>query len=139
MRDRLVVILAPDDPWATREDLSLEELRERTLLTREPGSALRAAVDQLFVADPLQSEGVIELGEPEALKRCVEAGLGVALIQAISVEREIAEGKLRLLRLRGQDDSRVYASVQRQGRPLSSAAGNFLGVLREICETDKGL
>jgi DNA-binding transcriptional LysR family regulator len=49
MNDRLVVIVAPGDVWATREWVALEELGERLLLTREPGSALHAAVERLLV------------------------------------------------------------------------------------------
>src|SRR5262245_18245426 len=48
MDDRLVVILAPDDPWASRTEVVLQELRDRVLLTREPRSALHATVERLL-------------------------------------------------------------------------------------------
>lgn len=132
MHDRLVVIVAPSDAWADRAEIALDELRERILLTREPGSALHATVERLLGAAILASESVIQLGETEAIKRSVEAGLGVALIQGIAVEREVAAGNLRALRLIGGDDSRTYAYAQRRGHTLSSAAEAFIALLTSL-------
>ena len=135
MHDRLVVIVAPGDGWAARTEVNIEELRERTLLTREPGSALHATVERLLGPATLAGDRVILLGETEAIKRSVEAGLGVALVQGIAVEREVAAGNLCALPLRGADDSRTYAYARRIGRELSAAAQDLVGLLGEL-ETD---
>jgi hypothetical protein len=37
MHDHLVVIVAPGDVWAQRADVDLEELPQRSLLTRDLG------------------------------------------------------------------------------------------------------
>jgi DNA-binding transcriptional LysR family regulator len=132
MHDRLVVIVAPGDGWAARTEVNIEELRERTLLTREPGSALHATVERLLGPATLAGDRVILLGETEAIKRSVEAGLGVALVQGIAVEREVAAGNLRALPLRGADDSRTYAYARRSGRELSAAAHDLVGLLGEL-------
>ncbi len=132
MHDHLVVIVAPGDVWAKRADVDLEELRQRTLLTREPGSALHASVERLLGASALAGDSVIQLGETEAIKRCVEAGLGVALIQGIAVEREVAVGNLFALRLRGGDDSRTYAYAHRHHHALSSAANHLVELLHTL-------
>lgn len=127
--DRLVVIVAPDDAWAADAGVELERLLTRPLLTREPGSALHASVARLFGPAALAGDNVILLGETEAIKRSVEAGLGAALIQRIAVEREVAAGTLRALDLRGADDRRTYAYACREERELSSAAKTLIGLL----------
>lgn len=132
MHDRLVVIVAPKDAWAAREGVQLGELRERVLLTRESGSALHASVERLLGAAALSGENVILLGETEAIKRSVEAGLGVALVQGLAVEREVAAGNLRALRLHGGDDRRTYSHAQRAGRPLSTAAADLVELLEHF-------
>jgi DNA-binding transcriptional LysR family regulator len=129
LNDHLVVIIAPGDAWAKRADVELEELRQRMLLTREPGSALHTSVERLLGAAHLTGDLVIQLGETEAIKRSVEAGLGVALIQGIAVEREVAEGHLCALRLRGGDDRRTYVYAHRRSRTLSSAASKLVALL----------
>lgn len=129
MQDRLVVIVAPDDIWASRTAVDIDELRERPLLTREPGSALHATVERLLGAATLAGDHVIMLGETEAIKRSVEVGLGVALIQAIAVQREVTLGRLRALALRGADDRRTYAWAQRARQWLSPAAATLVELL----------
>jgi DNA-binding transcriptional LysR family regulator len=132
MDDRLVVIVAPDDAWAGRADVELEELRERVLLTREPGSALHASVERLLGPATLASDRVMLLGETEAIKRSVEAGLGVALVQEIAVEREVAAGNLCALALSGADDARTYNYARRAGRELSAAALELVKLLEHF-------
>lgn len=129
MHDHLVVIVAPTDVWAQRDAVELEELIERTLITREPGSALYASVERLLGGAYLASGSVIQLGETEAIKRSVEAGLGVALIQGIAVEREVAAGHLCALQLHGGDTSRTYAYAQHSLHTLSSAGKNLVKLL----------
>jgi DNA-binding transcriptional LysR family regulator len=129
MRDRLVVIVAPDDEWAARAEVEPTELLTRVFLTREPGSALHATVERLFGAGALDADNVILLGETEAIKRSVEAGLGVALIQGIAVEREVAARSLRTLKLTGADDSRTYLTARHVARKLPKAADAMLTLL----------
>jgi DNA-binding transcriptional LysR family regulator len=130
MHDRLVIVVAPDDPWVGRRSATLAELGERTLLTREPGSALHASVERLLGAEALSGDNVIVLGETEAIKRSVEAGLGVALVQRIAIEREIAAGNLCALPLQGADTRRTYAYACREGHELSAAARDLIALLQ---------
>jgi DNA-binding transcriptional LysR family regulator len=128
MHDKLVVIVPPDDAWAARREVALVELRERVLLTREPGSALYTSVGRLLGAEFLGSGQVIQLGETEGIKRSVEAGLGVALVQKIAVEREVTAGNLVALALRGADDSRTYLIARRTRGQLPVAGQNLLAL-----------
>jgi DNA-binding transcriptional LysR family regulator len=134
MQDRLVVIVSPGDEWAARTEVEPTELLTRIFLTREPGSALHATVEQLFGADALDADNVIVLGETEAIKRSVEAGLGVALVQGIAVEREVTAGSLRTLKLVGADDSRTYLTARHTARRLPKAAEGMLMLLKTFKE-----
>jgi LysR family transcriptional regulator, low CO2-responsive transcriptional regulator len=129
MQDRLVVIVAPNDGWANRTEVTLDELRSRILLTREAGSALYRTIERLLGEEAFTDDRVIVLGETEAIKRSVEAGLGVALVQGIAIEREIAAGNLVALSLRGGDDTRTYLIAQRKKRELSAAAKSLIELL----------
>lgn len=132
MHDRLVVIVAPDDNWAARDAVELREVRTRPFLTREPGSALHATVERLLGAAALNGADVTLLGETEAIKRSVEVGLGVALIQAIAIQREVEAGRLRALALRGVDDRRTYAWARRRRQWLSPAASALVELLADM-------
>ena len=127
--DHLVVIVAPEDAWAEREEVTVDEVRARFLFTREPGSALHASVERVLGSAALQAETCTQLAETEAIKRCVEAGLGVALIQGIAIGREVAAGTLHALALTGADDRRTYAFGVRRGRELPEAGNALLELL----------
>lgn len=135
MHDKLVVIVAPSDEWATRTEVESTELLTRVFLTREPGSALHATVERLFGADALDADNVILLGETEAIKRSVEAGLGVALVQGIAVQREVTTGTLCTLKLSGADDSRTYLAARHIARKLPKAVEGMMSLLNSFADS----
>jgi DNA-binding transcriptional LysR family regulator len=132
MHDRLVVILAPNDPWVERSSIAPEELLERQLLVREPTSALYTRAEQLLGPVALQGEEIITLGETEAIKRSVEMGLGVALLPEIAVSREVASGSLRAVPLQSADARRTYGYVRLSRRRLSHAARDLVSLLPRV-------
>jgi len=103
-----------------RQSVTLADVRKRTLLTRERGSALHASVETLLGENHLTGSKVIMLGETEAIKRSVEAELGIALIQGIAVQRELAQGFLKAVPLVGADIRRTYNIARRKRHPLSA-------------------
>ena len=129
MHDQLVVIVSPHDEWANYESIRIEQIATRVLLTREPGSALYTTVSRLFGEDPLMSVETILLGETEAIKRSVELGLGVALIQKIAIEREVQQGTLRTIALKGVDNARTYLIAVRKRYTPNDAAIAFIDLL----------
>jgi DNA-binding transcriptional LysR family regulator len=129
MQDRLVVIVSLQDVWASRRSVSVAELRERVFLTREPGSALYASVAQIVGQEMLNRDDTILLGETEAIKRSVELGLGVALIQQIAIDREQQQRTLHAIRLSDGDDKRTYLVASRRQYRHMPAATRFMEVL----------
>ena len=129
MQDHLVVIVSPQDEWSNYKSVTLEQISTRVLLTREPGSALYTTVSRLFGEDPLTSVETILLGETEAIKRSVELGLGVALIQKIAIEREVQQGTLRTVALSGVDDVRTYLIAVRKRSVPNEAVTAFMTLL----------
>lgn len=132
MHDRLVVIVSPQDSWASKETVAVAELRERVFLTREPGSALYASVAQIVGQEMLNRDETILLGETEAIKRSVELGLGVALIQQIAIEREQQQGTLHPIHLRDGDDQRTYLVASRKQYRHLAAAASFMSILTSM-------
>jgi DNA-binding transcriptional LysR family regulator len=131
MQDRLVVIVGTGDPWAGRSHVRVAALQERVFLTREPGSALYATVAQIVGQAMLDRDDTIQLGETEAIKRSVELGLGVALIQQIAIRRELEQHTLHAIHLSDADDSRTYLVASRKHYRHLPAATDFMKVLVE--------
>lgn len=85
--DRLVVIVAPTHPWATRSSISLEELAEARLVVREQGSGGRATLDAAL-ADLNPSRPALELGSNAAVREGVLAGAGPGVISELGAGAE---------------------------------------------------
>ena len=119
MEDELILVVSPDDPWVNRPRVTLKDLRRRPLITREKGSALYASVRELLGAEHLGGSQVIILNETEAIKRGVEAKLGVALIQGIAVQQELAQGRLHQIPLSGAAIKRSYNIARKRNKELS--------------------
>jgi DNA-binding transcriptional LysR family regulator len=62
----------------------------------------------------------------DAIKRAVEAGLGVALLSAWVVEREVAQGTLRLVPVTPAPPLRRYELARRAGREVDGPLAALL-------------
>ncbi len=100
--DELVMICAPSHPLAKRGAVTPRVLAEQPYVSREMGSGTREVVDEYFRnngvnPDDLHTE--MELGSREAIKGAVEAGLGIAILSASTITKEIKLGDLVAVRL----------------------------------------
>jgi len=73
----------------------------------------------------------IEMPTIESIKMFVEMKKGVAIVPQMCVEREIARGELRELRIRQMRIVRRLYLVYRQDRPLTAAAQAMVAILRK--------
>lgn len=87
--DELVVIAGPEHPWAKSGKVSKDMLAKAQWIIREMGSGTRE-VFEIAMSDKVGSFRVgLELGHTEAIKKAVEAGLGVSCLSRLAVQREI--------------------------------------------------
>lgn len=100
LEDELVVIAPPSHPLAGRGPMDLSHLVDEQWLTREHGSGTLRTIERALEEDHLRLLHAHELGHTEAIKRAVEAGLGVSCLSRRAVERELAAGILVQLPLR---------------------------------------
>lgn len=134
LRDDLVVIVPADDEWAARRAIQLHELASRTLLMREEGSALQASVAELLREHGIMPERAITLGNLEAIKRSVEAGLGVSIVPELAVRREVRDDMLRALPLADVTLRRIFNYIYLRERPPSPVAQVFIALLQKPFE-----
>ncbi|MPY35512.1 LysR family transcriptional regulator [Streptomyces adustus] len=129
-RDRLLVVVTPDHPWAHRSDpVPGGELAATALVLREPGSGTRETLETALepyggVATPL-----LELGAIAPLRSAAASGVGPAVLSAMAVQDDLAEGRLvsvpteAELRL-----DRVLQAVWPRGRSLPAQASQLLAL-----------
>jgi len=94
-----LAVMPVSDPVAAPRRVPVRDLATRRLLLRESGAGTRAFVDAALKAAGVQAGETLEVASLEALKRMAEAGVGVAVVPLLAVEREAREGRLRVLDL----------------------------------------
>jgi DNA-binding transcriptional LysR family regulator len=131
-REPLVVIVAPDHPWATRSAIEITELASQALLGGEPGTGTNTVLRRELglLADNLTA--VRGLGSTEAVKRAVRAGRGVSLVIAAAVTDEVRAGQLVALPLNGIELVKELKIISPIGLPQAAPAARFVThVLRD--------
>jgi DNA-binding transcriptional LysR family regulator len=130
--DRLVLVVAPDHPWGTRDRIEALELTESAWVLREVGSGTRSSfessLEQLGVAPHLLNV-VLELPSNEAVREAVEAGGGATVISELVVDAALRSGALRRIPI--DLPARHFFVVRHRERYRSKAADAFLLVVRD--------
>ena len=124
-----IVLAVPADHRAAGEKLSLEELRQETLIVMQEGAGVRQVVEDELRHAGLRLRGLdarLELGLQESVKSAVAAGYGVAFISRTAIEGELAAGTLACSRVAGLEPARQIYVVRGRGRPATRAAEAFL-------------
>jgi DNA-binding transcriptional LysR family regulator len=125
MDNPLVVIAPPDHRLAAQSHISGTQLGEETLVVREPGSGTRAAMERYFADLGVEYRPGCELSTNEAIKQAVQAGLGLGIVPAQTIELERHAGRLTILGVEGFPIIRHWFVVHRTDKRLSRAAQAF--------------
>lgn len=122
----LLMASAPDHPLADKKNLNFNDLEEYPFLIRESGSGTRIVMQRLFDHYNIEPDIVMELGNNEAVKQAIMAGIGISLISKYSLTLEESVGKISVLDVKGLPYINQWKLVYRKGKRLSPAAQNFI-------------
>lgn len=92
--DELVVIAGRKHSMTKQKSVSADMLVSADWIMREPGSGTRE-VFEAALAERINNINIsLELGHTEAIKKAVEAGLGISCLSRLAVQRELENGWL---------------------------------------------
>jgi DNA-binding transcriptional LysR family regulator len=123
-------ILLVGPPSLGGRRLRPKDVEGLTWISREEGSATRAAVETARWELGLRSPPLLELQSWEAVKLAVAKGFGVAAISRLALDVELEAGRLVILDLPRWRLSRTISVVYTRGVPLTPPAERFRDVLR---------
>jgi LysR family transcriptional regulator, low CO2-responsive transcriptional regulator len=132
--DELIGIAAPARLRLRRGRAPLERLAEHTLLVREHGSSTRAVAERYLARAGYRPPKRWELDSNEAIKRSVQAGLGVGFVSKLVVDEELQRGELISFRVEGAEPMRRSVYLLRpDGREPTPAERAFIRTLCSCC------
>jgi len=128
-RDELAVIVPRAHRLAGRHSVHLSELTRERWILREHGSGTLSTLQGVLAADGLRLEQVREIGHTEAIKRAVEAGMGIACLSVLAVQKEAKAGSLAMLKI-APSLRRWFSMLEPRGRYQSRQAKALLTWLK---------
>ena len=128
-QDEMVLTVPKNHPWSRRKFVQLADLRAQNFISREQGSGTLDSFRHLLTrkrpsADELLNVAM-ELGSTAAVKEALISGCGISILSRISISRELADGILVAVAIRGLKMERDFYEVCYKQRPLSPVAQVF--------------
>jgi DNA-binding transcriptional LysR family regulator len=129
--DELVAIAAPLPRWRRRRVIAAEELAREALILYEAGGTVRRVIDGWFRRAGASPVRPMELGNTEAIKKLVEAGLGLSVTSWFSVKADVRARLLAAIRLEPALVRKI-GIVRRRDKPATPALAAFHAGLEQL-------
>jgi DNA-binding transcriptional LysR family regulator len=131
--ERLVLITPPDHELTHKGVISFKDLNGQKMIMREKGSATVELIEQELTKNKVSVETVMELGSNEAIKKSVEAGLGISIISNNVVKLENDQSRIKILHFsNNRDIKRHFYIIYHKDKYLSNLLKTFLQVAKEF-------
>ncbi|RKE73505.1 LysR family transcriptional regulator [Pseudorhodoplanes sinuspersici] len=125
-KEKLVVIVAPEHPFAKRAEIEAAELATQSLLGGETGTGTMTLLKAKLGRVSGQFKAVGGFGSTEAVKRAVRAGRGLSIVMAATVVDEVAAGQLVALPLKAIDLAKELKIITPLYLPSAAPAARFV-------------
>ena len=123
--DNVVLIVSPEHRFAATGTVALKELKSEPCVLPQLGSRTRQLVERRLKAAGVTLRIVMQLPGTEAVKKAVEANLGIGFVSSYAVEREAALGDLKLIAIDGFQITRHMELIYRRQKYFSPVAQRF--------------
>jgi LysR family transcriptional regulator, transcriptional activator of the cysJI operon len=131
LTDELLLVVSPDHRLTNKKTVRKQDLEGESFIVRESGSATRATIVTQLQQANFELETVIEMENPESIKKAVQSGLGIAFISKFAIATELKAKTLTAIRVRNLTINRELKIVHRKDKHLSRAAVAFIEMARD--------
>jgi DNA-binding transcriptional LysR family regulator len=129
--DHLVLVVpASGHKLSKRRTVRAAELEDEVFVAREAGSATRIIAERELAEKGVHISTQMVMPSLEGVSRAVEAGLGIAILSWLVVERAVNEGRLNVVEIKDLDLRRTFKIVSLRDRTLSPMATDFVRFLQ---------
>ena len=130
-REKLLVIAPPAHRLARARTVEVSALAGEPFISFHEVSVTRRMIERVLGRCGISPRVTIATDSPEAMKKLVAAGLGLAVLPEPIVRDDVERGTLAALRVKGLAFERTLGLITPAGRYLPSTARAFLGVLAD--------
>jgi DNA-binding transcriptional LysR family regulator len=132
--ERVFLIAHADHPLAGRSTVKPSDLSEQAMLLTTSGCNYRVKLDRILAMQNIRRGHVTEFSSVEALKQCVAAGMGVGLLPAVVVARELRQNQFKVLHWAGPSLDIATHILWHKDKWVSPAMKAFAELCRDKLE-----
>lgn len=121
LHDEMPLVVGPLHPLAGRRRVRVRDIASEPFILFQPDSVSRRIVDEHFAEAGFTPRAVMEMRSPEAMRKLVEAGVGVSFLPRMAVADSIAAGSLCEVPVAGLSVRREIGLGWRRGRHFGPA------------------
>lgn len=133
--DHVVLIVPAHHPWAQRDFIDPQELRQANFILRgDSASGTRQEVEAMLEAVNLSLADlnlVMEIGNSEAISMAVEEGIGMAFVSRTVARRGIELGRIKEVRVAGVALQREVFIAHSRRHPATRAQMEFWSFVQQ--------
>jgi DNA-binding transcriptional LysR family regulator len=132
--ERVFLLSDLSHPLARQRVVRPADLAGQMMLLTEAGCGYRHKLDQILTMRNIRLGNVTEFSSVEAIKQCVIAGMGLALLPAIVVARELRQHQFKALHWAGSSLDIATHIVWHKDKWVSPAMAAFKEVILDKLE-----
>ncbi|MGA9669046.1 MAG: LysR family transcriptional regulator [Terracidiphilus sp.] len=137
--ERIFLLAHPSHPLALHRTVRAADLAGQTLLLTEGGCGYRLKLDRQMALQNIRPGNVTEFSSVEAIKQCVLAGMGLGLLPAIVVARELRQHQIKSLHWAGPSMDISTYILWHKDKWISPAMAAFIELVKDKLEdSDQG-
>jgi DNA-binding transcriptional LysR family regulator len=121
LRDEMPLVVGPSHPLAQRRRVRVADIADEPFILFQPDSVSRRIVDEHFAEAGFSPRVVMAMRSPEAMRKLVEAGVGISFLPRVAVAESLTAGPLRQVRISGLSLHRQIGLAWRRGRYFGPA------------------
>jgi DNA-binding transcriptional LysR family regulator len=130
--DRLVAFCSPDHPLAGMGELTDDDLRAATWILREQGSGTRQSFERGMHGLLPDLNVLLELEHTEAIKRAVEANLGIGCLSEVVLADAFKRGSLVPLAIPHRQFDRHFYFILHKQKYRSAGIARWMTLCEEL-------
>jgi LysR family transcriptional regulator, transcriptional activator of the cysJI operon len=128
-QDELLIIAHPNSPLAAAPALKPAQLGAETWLLREEGSDTRRQAGAWWHRHRLAPTRTMTFDNPDAIKRAVMGGLGIAMVSRLTVAEDLASRRVAAVPLKADLPTREFLVVDHPQKHHGAACRAMLQLL----------
>jgi DNA-binding transcriptional LysR family regulator len=130
-REKLLLVMHPRHPLATKRKVPIKSLELQPFIHFEKDQPTRKLIDKILRQYNVTVKPTMELDNVETMKRGIEANVGLSILPEPAIKQELQGGTLVARPIAEEDFSRIVGVVYRKGKIFSEPVTRFVNLLKK--------